>query len=67
MIVLDSKVISEILRPQLDHRVAMQIEGLTEDVSIPAVTLAELLTGVRRLPEGRRRSTLSTMIDPWSV
>lgn len=63
MIVLDTNVISEILRPQPDHRVAMWVEGLTEDVSITSVTLAELLAGVRRLPEGRRRSTLSTMID----
>lgn len=63
MIVLDTNVISEILRPQPEHRVAVWMESLTEDVSITAVTLAELLAGVRRLPEGRRQSALSAMID----
>ena len=63
MIVLDTNVISEIFRPQPEGRVLAWMEGLPGDVAITAVTLAELLTGVRRLPEGRRRSMLAARID----
>lgn len=63
MIVLDTNVISEIFRPQPDTRVVTWLESLTGDVAITAVTLAELLAGVRRLPAGRRRSTLQGEID----
>lgn len=62
MIVLDTNVISEIFRPEPEGRVIAWIEGLTGDVAITAVTLAELLAGVRRLPEGRRRSALTGKI-----
>jgi predicted nucleic acid-binding protein len=63
LIVLDTNVISEVFRPQPDARVVAWLESLTGDVAITAVTLAELLAGVRRLPDGRRRSALSTRID----
>lgn len=63
MIVLDTNVISEIFRPQPDPQVIAWLESLSGDVAITTVTLAELLTGVRRLPDGRRRSVLSARID----
>ena len=63
MIVLDTNVISEIFRPEPEGRVIAWMEGLTGDVAITAVTLAELLAGVRRLPKGRRRSALVVQID----
>ncbi|MFW6187187.1 MAG: type II toxin-antitoxin system VapC family toxin [Actinomycetota bacterium] len=63
MIVLDTNVISEIFRPEPEGRVIAWMEGLTGDVAITAVTLAELLAGVRRLPRGRRRSALAVRID----
>lgn len=63
MIVLDTNVISEIFRPQSDPQVVAWLESLTGDVAITTVTLAELLAGLRRLPNGRRRSVLSARID----
>lgn len=63
MIVLDTNVISEVFKPQPDDRVVAWLEALTGDVAITAVTLAELLAGVRRLPDGQRKSTLSTKIN----
>lgn len=63
MIVLDTNVISEIFRPQPDRRVVAWLEGLTGEVSITAVTLAELLAGVSRLPNGRRKTVLGARID----
>lgn len=63
MIILDTNVISEIFQPQPDARVVAWLESLGGEVSITAVTLAELLAGVRRLPVGKRRSMLNSRID----
>ena len=62
MIVLDTNVISEIFRPQPDARVVALLESLTGEVAITAVTLGELLAGVRRLPEGRRKDALAARV-----
>lgn len=63
MIVLDTNVVSEIFRPQPNRQVVSWLESLTGDVAITAVTLAELLSGLRLLPSGRRRSTLTASIE----
>lgn len=63
MIVLDTNVVSEVLKPQPDTRVVAWLESLTDDVAITAVTLAELLAGLRRLPDGRRKDDLSSRVD----
>lgn len=63
MIVLDTNVVSEVLKPQPDSRVVAWLESLTDDVAITAVTLAELLAGLRRLPDGRRKDDLSSRVD----
>ena len=63
MIVLDTNVISEIFRPSPESRVVDWLASLTGDVAITSVTLAELLAGVRRLPDGRRRDELTRRID----
>jgi len=63
VIVLDTNVVSEVFRPHPDARVVAWMENLTGNVAITAVTLAELLAGVRRLPDGRRKSALGARID----
>lgn len=63
MIVLDTNVISEIFRPSPEQRVVDWLASLTVDVAITSITLAELLAGVRRLPEGRRKDALAARID----
>lgn len=63
MIVLDTNVVSEVFRPHPDARVVAWMENLTGDVAITAVTPAELLAGVRRLSDGRRKSALGARID----
>lgn len=63
MIVLDTNVVSEVLRPHPDARVVAWMQNLTGAVAITAVTLAEILAGVRRLPDGRRKSALGSRID----
>ncbi|WP_087484203.1 type II toxin-antitoxin system VapC family toxin [Brachybacterium massiliense] len=63
MIVVDTNVISEIFRPSPEPRVVDWLASLAGDVAITSVTLAELLAGVRRLPDGRRRDELTGRID----
>ena len=63
MIILDTSVLSEVFRPHPDTRVTIWLESLADDVAITAITLAELLAGVRRPPTGRRRETLSTAVN----
>ncbi|GAA1153364.1 type II toxin-antitoxin system VapC family toxin [Ornithinicoccus hortensis] len=63
MIVLDTNVISEIFRPTPEQRVVRWLASLTDDVAITSITLAELLAGVRRLPDGRRKDALASRID----
>lgn len=62
MIVLDTNVISELFRQRPNARVIAWLDSLTADVAITTITLAELLAGVRRLPEGRRRDDLEAAL-----
>ncbi|MGC5628690.1 type II toxin-antitoxin system VapC family toxin [Georgenia sp. Z1344] len=63
MIVLDTNVISEVFRLRPDDRVLGWLESLSGDVAVTAITIAELLAGVRRLSPGRRRTDLGLRID----
>lgn len=63
MIVLDTNVISEIVRREPNERVVAWLSDLTDDAAITAITIAELLAGVRRLPSGKRKALLSGAID----
>lgn len=59
MIVLDTTVISELMRPQPEPRVLASADGLDpEAVAITAMNEAEILHGLARLPDGRRRQQL---------
>lgn len=63
MIVLDTNVISELFRREPHPAVVAWLEALTDGVAITTITLAELLAGVRRLPDGRRKTELASAID----
>lgn len=64
MIVWDTNVVSELMRPEPHERVV----GWTDrqpvsEVFITAITLAELWYGIGRLPTGRRRNELVEVFD----
>ncbi len=64
MIVVDTNVLSELMRPRPDTRVMAWFEALeTDDVSITAITVGEIRRGVERLPLGRRRDELTMVAD----
>ncbi|ONI88356.1 VapC toxin family PIN domain ribonuclease [Saccharothrix sp. ALI-22-I] len=64
MIVLDTNVVSELMRQVPDDGVVRWVDRYSaEDVFITAVTAAELAHGVARLPEGRRKTILAARIS----
>lgn len=63
MIVLDTNVISELLRPRPDPGVVDWIESLPPaSVFTTTVTQSEILYGIAVLPSGQRRSDLETAV-----
>lgn len=63
MIVLDTNVVSEVVRTHPEERVVAWVEALTGDVAITTVTLGELLAGIRRLPSGKRQTRLRDRVE----
>lgn len=64
MILLDTNVVSELLRSEPDPRVVGWADSLDpEDVGVAAISAAELHRGTNLLPPGRRRRRLEVAID----
>jgi predicted nucleic acid-binding protein len=64
MIILDTNVVSEPMRPQPDERILRWLSA--QDAStlfLTVVTEAELRTGLAFLPEGRRRAKLVAALE----
>lgn len=64
MIVLDTKVVSELLR-QVPHPAVLRWvdEQRSAELTLTAVTVAELRAGVAMLPRGRRRAVFAERIE----
>ena len=64
MILLDTSVVSEPLRPAPDTRAIAWIDAQPlETIYLSAITVAELRTGVALLPAGKRRSGLQQNLE----
>ena len=64
MIVLDTNVLSELMRPDPDSTVAAWIDAQPRaSLYTASVCQAEILYGIEAMPEGRRRSTLVTLAN----
>ena len=64
MILLDTNVVSEPLRPAPDARVIAWIDAQPlETIFLSAITVAELRAGVALLPTGKRRSGLQQNLE----
>ncbi len=63
MIVLDTNVLSEPLKQQPNEHVLAWLTSLEEEAGVTAISVGELLTGVRALPAGRRRTGLLETIE----
>jgi predicted nucleic acid-binding protein len=65
MIVLDTNVISEAMKPAPNPAVRAWLnQQVAETLYLTSVTLAEMLFGIAMLPEGRRRNILTRAAAP---
>ena len=68
MIILDTNVVSELMRPEPDIRVRQWVGGRRADeFGTTAITIAEIRHGIERLPDGGEESLLSSAIDPFAA
>ncbi|MVW88594.1 type II toxin-antitoxin system VapC family toxin [Pseudomonas sp. PB101] len=59
MIVLDTNVLSEFMRVEPEARVLAWVDAQPSvDLAVSAVTVAEILHGIARLPSGKRKQKL---------
>lgn len=64
MILLDTNVVSEALKPEPNPSVRAWLDAqAAETLFLSSVTVAELLFGVGVLPEGKRKDGLAALID----
>ena len=64
MIVLDTNVVSEAMKPEPNEAVRAWLNNqATETLYLSSVTLAELLFGIGALPAGRRKNMLACALD----
>ena len=59
MIVLDTNVLSELIRPKPDAAVMQWMSAQTDALYVAALSYVEILLGVDLLPKGRRHQRLS--------
>jgi toxin FitB len=64
MIILDTNVVSELMRPEPAPQVANWVRDRDRrELRTTAVTLAEIRYGIARLPDGRRKQVLLAAAD----
>ena len=64
MIVLDTNVVSEAMKPEPHPAVRAWLnDQAAETLYLSSVTLAELLFGIRALPAGKRKNMLAQALD----
>ena len=61
MIMLDTNVLSELMRPQPNETVVNWVDSQDKsEIGICAITVAEILHGIARLPDSKRKVIFST-------
>ncbi|MBW8790203.1 type II toxin-antitoxin system VapC family toxin [Rhizobium sp. LARHSG275] len=64
MIILDTNVVSEAMKPAPDETVKFWLdEQAAETLFLSSVTIAELMFGIGALPAGKRKERLSDALD----
>jgi toxin FitB len=64
VIVLDTNVVSELMRKAPEPRVVCWVDGFSaSDVLVTAVTAADLRYSVARMPQGRRKRELHIKVE----
>jgi toxin FitB len=61
MLLLDTNVVSELMRPRPDSRVLSWVAGQPlSETAVATITVMEIRFGIALLPQGRRRTELDT-------
>lgn len=64
MIVLDTNVVSEAMKPEPHSAVRAWLNGQAiETLYLPSVTVAEMMFGIGALPAGKRKDMLAQALD----
>jgi len=63
---LDTNVVSELLRPHPDAKVVAFVEGLA-DLRVSAIVFHELALGLSLMPEGRKKATLGAGVEAFRL
>lgn len=64
MILLDTNVVSEAMKPEPDETVRAWLdEQAAETLYLSSVTVAELMFGIGALPDGKRKDRLTAALD----
>lgn len=64
MIILDTNVVSEPLRPSPDQAVVAWLDAqMAETLFLTSITLAEVRYGIAALPSGQRRTSLGERLE----
>lgn len=64
MIILDTNVVSETMRPQPDEAVVAWLDAQAADtLYLTSLTVAELLAGIAAMPDGQRKVRLAESLD----
>jgi predicted nucleic acid-binding protein len=66
MIVLDTNVVSELMRPLPDEAVVFWLDAQQEsDLYITSITQAELAFGIALMPDGKRKRALTSSFEDF--
>ncbi len=63
MIVVDTNVLSEPLKALPNPRVIQWLLDNDSEIAITSISIAELFHGARRLPQGKRRDSITVQIE----
>ena len=59
MIIIDTNVLSEVMKPAPDGEVMQWLDSLTiDETAVTSITVAEIMYGIGSLPEGKRKTAL---------
>lgn len=66
MILLDTNIVSEVMKPEPKNSVLQWLDYQeTEELYLSTITIAEINFGIRILPDGRRRHTLANRFEDF--
>jgi predicted nucleic acid-binding protein len=68
MILLDTNVVSEVMRPKPDLRVKAWLDRqMAESLYLTAISLGELLAGIAAMPDGRRKDGFARVLQEFHL